>query len=293
MPADAKGLVIVTGGSRGIGAAICRRLATDGYAVAVNYAADRAAADAVVAAITAAGGRAGAFGGDVSVEAEVAGLFTAAQAQLGPLHGLVNNAGILGGSSRLDGLTADNLARVLAVNVAGSVLCAREAVRTLSTRHGGKGGAIVNMGSIAARLGGAGELVHYAATKGAIDSFTVGLAREVAGEGHPRQRGGARPDRYGDELGRAAVPDRAQHPDRPRRPCRRDRRGGGVADFARSVLHDRHDHRSVGRTLRSNTSRASSRSRRHCPPSDSVGRRSGCRPVPPPPRCRRRRRRAD
>ena len=183
MSADAKGLVIVTGGSRGIGAAICRRLATDGYAVAVNYAADRAAADAVVAGITAAGGRAGAFGGDVSVEAEVAGLFTAARAQLGPLQGLVNNAGILGGSSRLDGLAADNLARVLAVNVAGSVLCAREAVRILSTRHGGKGGAIVNMGSIAARLGGAGELVHYAATKGAIDSFTVGLAREVAGEG--------------------------------------------------------------------------------------------------------------
>ncbi len=179
----AKGLVIVTGGSRGIGAAICRRLAADGFAVAVNYAANRGLADSVVAEVTAADGRAAAFAGDVSVEAEVARLFAGAQAQLGPLAGLVNNAGILGGSSRLDGLTAENLARVLAVNVVGSLLCAREAVRVLSTRHGGTGGAIVNMGSVAARLGGPGELVHYAATKGAIDSFTVGLAREVAGEG--------------------------------------------------------------------------------------------------------------
>ena len=180
---DGNGMVIVTGGSRGIGAAICRRLAADGYAVAVNYTSNRALADAVVAGIVASGGRAAAFPGDVSIEADVAGLFAGAQAQLGPLYGLVNNAGILGGSSRLQDLTAEALARVLAVNVAGSMLCAREAVRVLSTRGGGRGGAIVNMASVASRLGGPGELVHYATTKGAIDTFTLGLAREVADEG--------------------------------------------------------------------------------------------------------------
>lgn len=178
-----KGLVIVTGGSRGIGAAVCRRVAAEGYAVAVNYASNAGLAEAVVAEIVAAGGRASAFAGDVSVEADVLRLFAEAQTQLGPLYGLVNNAGILGGSSRLDALKADDLVRVLAVNVAGSMLCAREAVRALSTRHGGAGGAIVNMTSVASRLGGAGELVHYATTKGAIDTFTLGLAREVAGEG--------------------------------------------------------------------------------------------------------------
>lgn len=178
-----KGLVIVTGGSRGIGAAICRRLAADGYAVAVNYTSNQALADAVVSEIAMAGGRAAAFPGDVAAEADVTGLFAAAQAGLGPLYGLVNNAGILGGSSRLQDLTAEALARVLAVNVAGSMLCAREAVRALSTRRGGQGGAIVNMASVASRLGGPGELVHYATTKGAIDSFTLGLAREVAEEG--------------------------------------------------------------------------------------------------------------
>ena len=178
-----KGLVIVTGGSRGIGAAICRRLAADGYAVGVNYTSNPGLAGAVVAEIVTSGGRAGAFPGDVSVEADVLRLFAEAQAQLGPLYGLVNNAGILGGSSRLEDLKADDLARVLAVNIAGSMLCAREAVRVLSTRHGGTGGAIVNMASVASRLGGAGELVHYATTKGAIDTFTLGLAREVADEG--------------------------------------------------------------------------------------------------------------
>lgn len=178
-----KGLVIVTGGSRGIGAAICHRLAADGYAVGVNYTSNPALAQAVAAEIAASGRQAAAFPGDVAVETDVVRLFSEAQAQLGPLYGLVNNAGILGGSSRLDELKADDLARVLAVNIAGSMLCAREAVRVLSTRHGGTGGAIVNMASVASRLGGAGELVHYATTKGAIDTFTLGLAREVADEG--------------------------------------------------------------------------------------------------------------
>ena len=177
------GCVIGPGGSRGCGAAICRRRAADGYPVAVNYAARRDLADAVVDEITAAGGRAVAIGGDVADEAAILRLFADAQAQLGPLYGLVNNAGIIGGSNRLDELTAAALQRTLAVNVIGPMLCAREAVRALSTRHGGAGGAIVNMASVASRLGGPGELVHYATSKGAIDTFTVGLAREVAAEG--------------------------------------------------------------------------------------------------------------
>jgi NAD(P)-dependent dehydrogenase (short-subunit alcohol dehydrogenase family) len=180
---ETKGMVIVTGGSRGIGAAICRRLAADGYAVAVNYATQPAAADAVVAEIKAAGGRAHAVAGDVADEAAIRSLFEQAQAALGPLAGLVNNAGIVGASTRLADLTAEVLNRTLAVNVVGTVLCAREAVRILSTRLGGTGGAIVNLASVASRLGGPGELVHYATSKGAIDTFTLGLAREVADEG--------------------------------------------------------------------------------------------------------------
>lgn len=183
MPMDPKGCVIVTGGSRGIGAAICRRLAASGYPVVVNYAARRDLADIVVQEIVAAGGRAAAIGGDVAAEADVTRLFDDAQAQLGPLYGLVNNAGILGASGRLEDMTAAVLQRLLAVNVVGTMLCAGHAVRTLSTRHGGSGGAIVNMSSVASRLGGAGELVSYATTKGAIDTFTMGLAREVAEEG--------------------------------------------------------------------------------------------------------------
>jgi len=178
-----RGMVIVTGGSRGIGAAICRKLAADGYAVAVNYATQPDAAASVVADIVAAGGRAKAFPADVSSESDVRTLFTEAQAALGPLVGLVNNAGILGGSTRVEALTVEALNRTLAINVVGTVLCAREAINILSTRHGGKGGAIVNLGSVATRLGGPGELVHYATSKGAIDTFTLGLAREVADEG--------------------------------------------------------------------------------------------------------------
>lgn len=183
MAGKAKGCVVLTGGSRGIGAAICRKLASDGYPVAVNYTSRADLADAIVAEIIAAGGHAVAIGGDVAEEAAITHLFAEAQAKLGPLYGLVNNAGILGGSSRLEDLTAEALHRTLAVNVAGTVLCAREAVRALSTKRGGTGGAIVNMASVASRLGGPGELVHYATSKGAIDTFTIGLAREVAAEG--------------------------------------------------------------------------------------------------------------
>jgi NAD(P)-dependent dehydrogenase (short-subunit alcohol dehydrogenase family) len=177
------GTVIVTGGGRGIGAAVSRLAAAAGYAVAVNYPHDATAAHAVVESITEAGGRAVAVGADVADERGVIRLFDTAERELGPLAALVNNAAITGGMSRLDELDAATFTRVLAVNVVGTALCAREAVRRLSTRHGGAGGAIVNVSSIAARLGSAGEWVHYAASKGAVDTLTVGLAREVAAEG--------------------------------------------------------------------------------------------------------------
>ena len=176
------GTIIVTGGSRGLGAAISRKLAGQGYAVAVNYASNAAAAGAVVDSIVRDGGRAAAFAGDVAEEADVLRLFESA-AVLGPLRGLVNSAGIVGGSTRVADLDSAMLQRTFAVNVMGTIYCAREAVRRLSTARGGTGGAIVNFSSAAARLGGPGELVHYAASKGAIDSFTIGLGREVAAEG--------------------------------------------------------------------------------------------------------------
>jgi NAD(P)-dependent dehydrogenase (short-subunit alcohol dehydrogenase family) len=179
----ARGTLVVTGGSRGIGAAVATLAAARGYAVAVNYATDASAADAVVRAIERDGGRATAFAGDVSREDDVIALFANATKALGPLAGLVNNAGVTGGSSRVSDVNAELLARVLAVNVTGSFLCAREAIRRLSRSAGGPGGAIVNLSSIAARIGGGGEWVHYAASKAAIDTLTRGLAAEVAGDG--------------------------------------------------------------------------------------------------------------
>ena len=179
----ANGSLIVTGASRGIGAAIAKLMARKGIAVAVNYSRDQAGADEAVDAIAREGGRALAIQGDVSQEEDVLRLFDTSARELGPIVGLVNNAGITGGLARLENLTAAALAEVLAINVAGAFLCAREAVRRMSTSHGGSGGAIVNISSLAARIGGAGEWVHYAASKGAINSFTIGLAREVAAEG--------------------------------------------------------------------------------------------------------------
>jgi NAD(P)-dependent dehydrogenase (short-subunit alcohol dehydrogenase family) len=175
--------LVITGGSRGIGAATARLAAKRGYAVCVNYRREHAAAEGVVKSIEAGGGRAVAIAADVSVEADVVRLFEASDTALGPLAGLVNNAGILETQMRVDTMDASRLHRVLATNVVGSFLCAREAVRRMSTRHGGHGGAIVNVSSGAARLGSPGEYVDYAASKGAIDTFTIGLAREVAEEG--------------------------------------------------------------------------------------------------------------
>jgi NAD(P)-dependent dehydrogenase (short-subunit alcohol dehydrogenase family) len=178
-----QGMIIVTGGGRGIGAAACRKLAKAGYSVAVNYTRDEAAAQAVAAEIRKSGGRAEAFGADVADPAAVSAMFDKAVGALGPLAGLVNSAGIIGVSARIDAQEPGDLARIFAVNVMGTIFCAKEAVRRLSTRHGGKGGAIVNISSVAARLGGLAGGVPYAMTKGAIETFTKGLANEVAREG--------------------------------------------------------------------------------------------------------------
>jgi NAD(P)-dependent dehydrogenase (short-subunit alcohol dehydrogenase family) len=177
------GTLIVTGASRGIGAAIAKLAGGRGYSVAVNYATDEAQAAVVVREIIFAGGRACAIHADVAREKDIARLFETAERELGPITALVNNAAITGGFARVESVNADSLAKVMAVNVTGAFLCAREAVRRMSTHHGGTGGAIVNISSRAAKIGSAGEWVHYAASKGAIDSFTIGLAREVVTEG--------------------------------------------------------------------------------------------------------------
>ena len=176
-------VLLVTGGSRGIGAATARLAAERGFAVCVNYEHDQPAADAIVAQVLSRGGRAIAVRADVAVEADVFKLFHEIDGQLGRVTALVNSAGIVEQQMRLEMMTAERLARMFAVNVVGSMLCAREAVRRMSTSHRGRGGVIVNVSSIAARLGSPGEYVDYAASKGAIDTFTIGLAREVAGEG--------------------------------------------------------------------------------------------------------------
>jgi NAD(P)-dependent dehydrogenase (short-subunit alcohol dehydrogenase family) len=176
-------VLLVTGGGRGIGAAVARLAAARGFAVALSYLENRAAAEATVAEIERAGGRAVAFAGDVAREADVERLFAEVDGALGPLDALVNNAGVLARQMRLDEMDAERIERVFAVNVLGAFLCAREAVRRMSTRRGGRGGAIVNVSSGAARLGSPGEYVDYAASKGAVDTFTIGLAKEVAGEG--------------------------------------------------------------------------------------------------------------
>jgi NAD(P)-dependent dehydrogenase (short-subunit alcohol dehydrogenase family) len=183
MQAENRRVAVVTGGSRGIGAAIAKLLGANGYSVAINYASDQAAAQQVLNYLTSVGSRSAAIQGDVSREADVLRIFEIAQRELGPIRALVNNAAITGGFARVDQIDAASITRMLAVNVAGPMLCAREAVRRMSTKHAGPGGAIVNISSLAARTGSAGEWVHYAASKGAVNSFTIGLAREVANEG--------------------------------------------------------------------------------------------------------------
>jgi len=176
-------ILLVTGGSRGIGAATALLAARRGYAVAVNYARDQAAAEEVVHAIRAAGGQAQAIQGDVADEEQVLRLFGQVDERLGRLTALVNNAGVVDRAARVEEMSLARLKRMFDINVIGSILCAREAVRRMSTRRGGQGGAIVNLSSAASRLGAPGQYVDYAAAKGAIDAFTVGLAKEVAAEG--------------------------------------------------------------------------------------------------------------
>ena len=175
--------LLVTGGSRGIGAATALLAAQRGYAVAVNYTTNSLAADEVVRQIRAQGGNAITVQADVGDEAQVMSMFGKIDAKLGRLTALVNNAGVVDVAARVDEMSVARLKRMFDINVLGSFVCAREAVKRMSTRFGGSGGAIVNVSSAAARLGGGGQYVDYAASKGAIDTFTVGLAKEVAQEG--------------------------------------------------------------------------------------------------------------
>jgi NAD(P)-dependent dehydrogenase (short-subunit alcohol dehydrogenase family) len=178
-----EGVAIITGASRGIGAATALLAASRGYAVCVNYVRNEAAANAVTAAIAAAGGRAIAVQADVSKEADVVRLFEKVDWELGTVSALVNNVGVLEKQTRVENLGSERLVRVFATNVIGPFLCSREAVRRMSSNHGGRGGAIVNVSSAAARIGSPNEYVDYAASKGAVETMTLGLAKEVAEEG--------------------------------------------------------------------------------------------------------------
>ena len=183
MSASPQKVVLVTGGSRGIGAATALLAARRGYAVAVNYTSNSLAADEVVRQIRAGGGSAITVQADVADEAQVMAMFEKVDAKLGRLDALVNNAGVVDVAERVDGMSAQRLRRMFDINVIGAFLCAREAVRRMSTRHGGSGGVIVNVSSAAARLGSPAQYVDYAASKGAIDVMTIGLAKEVATKG--------------------------------------------------------------------------------------------------------------
>ena len=230
MPED-RGVLLVTGAGRGIGAAVARLGARDGYTVAVNYAASAREADAVAREIRESGGRAITVQGDVAKEEDILRVFATVERELGPITGLVNNAGITGGVHRVDELTLDTLETTFAVNVTGSILCAREAVMRMATRRGGEGGAIVNISSMAAKLGGPFEWVHYAASKGAIESFTVGLAREVAGDGI--RVNAVRPGLIESDIHLAAG-----DPDRPNRlgPTVPMKRAGAADEVAEGIV---------------------------------------------------------
>lgn len=225
-------VLLVTGGSRGIGAAVSVAAAQHGWAVAVNYASNKEAAEAVVATIREAGGEAIAIAGDVGKPEDIKSIFATIDAHFGHLDGLVNNAGIVGVIQRLDEMAPERIDRMFRVNVTGSMLVAAEAVRRMSTRHGGKGGVIVNVSSLAATLGGGGQYVDYAASKGAIDTFTVGLAREVAAEGI--RVNAVRPGIIDTDIHAAAgLPDRARDI-APQLPMKR---AGTADEVADSILY--------------------------------------------------------
>jgi NAD(P)-dependent dehydrogenase (short-subunit alcohol dehydrogenase family) len=224
-------VIVVTGGSRGIGAATALLAAQRGYAVCINYRDNRAAADAVVQRIEDAGGKAIAVAADMASEADVVRLFNVVDHELGVLTALVNNAGILEPQMRVDEMDAARLARIFTTNISGYFLCAREAIRRMSTEHGGAGGAIVNVSSMASRLGSPSEYVDYAASKGAVDTLTIGLAREIATEGI--RVNGVRPGViYTDIHTSGGEPDRVERV-KESIPMKR---GGRAAEVAYAIL---------------------------------------------------------
>jgi len=223
--------LLITGGSRGIGAACALLAARQGWDVAINYTRDQAAAEAVATQVRALGRRALAVRADVADEAEVLAMFAAVDRELGALHGLVNNAGVVDVAARVDEMSVARWRRMFDINVIGSLICAREAVRRMSTKHGGRGGAIVNLSSAAARLGAPGQYVDYASAKGAIDTFTIGLAREVAAEGV--RVNAVRPGIIETEIhASGGQPDRAAQM-APQVPMRR---AGSADEVAQAVL---------------------------------------------------------
>ena len=225
-------VLLVTGGSRGIGAAICLLAARKGWRVAVNYAANRQAADAVVSTIEAGGGEAFAIQGDVGNADDVVAMFAAVDRRFGRLDGLANNAGIVDAPARVDEMSVARLERMMRINVTGSILCAAEAVRRMSSKHGHKGGAIVNISSMAAIIGSPSQYVDYAASKAAIDTFTIGLAREVATEGV--RVNAVRPGVIDTEIhASGGLPDRA----RDMAPSIPMQRAGTADEIADAVLY--------------------------------------------------------